>query len=65
MNPAEIPAAVSEMIHQVGLVEKTSVRSALLSGGQKRKLSVGIALIADSKVVFLVRCLLSLERLHI
>ena len=29
--------------------------SSNLSGGQKRKLSVGIALIGDSKIVFLVR----------
>ena len=43
------------MIQEVGLVEKTHILSSQLSGGQKRKLSVAIALIGDSKVVFLVR----------
>lgn len=38
---------------QVGLTEKLNVFSKNLSGGQKRKLSVCIALIGGSKVVFL------------
>jgi ABC-type multidrug transport system ATPase subunit len=50
---AEIPAAVDEMIARVGLKEKACVKSSMLSGGQKRKLSVGIALIGDSKTVIL------------
>lgn len=37
----------------VGLTEKKNERTKTLSGGQKRKLSVGIALIGGSKVVFL------------
>jgi ABC-type multidrug transport system ATPase subunit len=35
------------------LLEKAHAKSGTLSGGQKRKLSVGIALIGDSKIVIL------------
>ncbi len=41
------------MIREVGLTEKAHTPSAALSGGMKRKLSVGIALIGGSKFVFL------------
>jgi ABC-type branched-subunit amino acid transport system ATPase component len=41
------------MIRSVGLVEKRNEKSAGLSGGQKRKLSVGIAFIGGSRVIFL------------
>ena len=37
----------------MGLTEKENELTKTLSGGQKRKLSVGIALIGGSKVVFL------------
>lgn len=46
-------ALVLEMIEQVGLTEKVNDKSAALSGGMQRKLSVAIALIGDSKIVFL------------
>ena len=48
-----VAAEVDEMIKQVGLEEKRHVRSHALSGGQRRKLSVAIALIGDSRLVFL------------
>jgi len=38
------------MIKVLGLEHKKNAQSSTLSGGQKRKLSVGIALIAGSKV---------------
>ncbi|XP_052780875.1 phospholipid-transporting ATPase ABCA3-like isoform X2 [Mya arenaria] len=44
---------VAEMIQVLGLESKRDARSETLSGGQKRKLSVGIALIAGSKIVIL------------
>ena len=44
---------VEKMIQSVGLTEKRHARSKTLSGGQKRKLSVGIAFIGGSRVVFL------------
>lgn len=49
----EIEAAVLQMIQNVGLEEKTNFRAKNLSGGQKRKLSVGIAYIGDSKLILL------------
>jgi len=53
MNRKEIPKAVNDIIVEVGLEEKIHAQSKTLSGGQKRKLSVAIALLGDSKVVFL------------
>ena len=53
MPRAQIPAAVETMIAEVGLTEKRKVASKSLSGGMKRKLSLGIAFIGGSKVVFL------------
>lgn len=41
------------MIQSVGLTEKRHVQSQFLSGGQKRKLSVGLAFIGGSRVIFL------------
>ena len=41
-----------DIITEVDLQEKTDVAAKKLSGGQKRKLSVGIALIGDPKIIF-------------
>ncbi|XP_045164403.2 phospholipid-transporting ATPase ABCA3-like isoform X2 [Mercenaria mercenaria] len=49
----DIDREVNEMIKVLGMEQKRNALSQTLSGGQKRKLSVGIALIADSKVVIL------------
>jgi len=51
--PDEIDGEVEKMINSVGLVEKRHAASKTLSGGQKRKLSVGLAFIGKSKVVLL------------
>ncbi|KAH9488682.1 ATP-binding cassette sub- A member 3 [Bulinus truncatus] len=48
-----IEEEVISMAKEVGLETKINTASANLSGGQKRKLSVGIALIGGSKIVFL------------
>ena len=45
---------VNRMIDCIGLTDKRHTQTRALSGGMKRKLSVGIALIADSKVRSLV-----------
>ena len=50
---SRVAEVVAEMIKQVGLEEKVGVRSHALSGGMQRKLSVAIALIGDSRIVFL------------
>ena len=53
-TPADqVAVEVEKMINSVGLTEKRKVYSMHLSGGQKRKLSVGIAFIGNSRVVFL------------
>ena len=46
-------AEVEAIIQSVGLTEKRKAYSRTLSGGQKRKLSVGIAFIGGSRIVFL------------
>ncbi|XP_055881820.1 phospholipid-transporting ATPase ABCA3-like [Biomphalaria glabrata] len=50
---SNIDEEVINMAEEVGLATKIDTASANLSGGQKRKLSVGIALIGGSKIVFL------------
>lgn len=45
--------AVTEMIDEVGLADKLNTVVSALSGGMKRKLSLGIALIGNSKVIIL------------
>lgn len=48
----ELEEQIVKAVADVGLTEKLLVSSGSLSGGQKRKLSVAIALIGGSKVVF-------------
>ncbi|XP_067672614.1 phospholipid-transporting ATPase ABCA3-like [Haliotis asinina] len=50
---AEVASEVDQMLDSVGLQPKRNAQSRTLSGGMKRKLSVGIALIGGSKVVIL------------
>ncbi|KAF7698247.1 phospholipid-transporting ATPase ABCA3 [Silurus meridionalis] len=49
----KIPDEVDRIIRILNLEDKRNARSKTLSGGMKRKLSIGIALIGDSKVVML------------
>ncbi len=49
----EHPRDVDEVIALVGLVEKRDARVKTLSGGQKRRLDLGVALVGDPEVVFL------------
>nr|KAG5699338.1 hypothetical protein BaRGS_004275 [Batillaria attramentaria] len=49
----DVPRAVEVMAKEVGLESKRKAYAGTLSGGQKRKLSVGIALIGGSKIVVL------------
>ncbi|GFO27747.1 ATP-binding cassette sub-family a member 3 [Plakobranchus ocellatus] len=50
---SKLKEEVMATVKEVGLETKLDARSDSLSGGQKRKLSVGIALIGGSKVVIL------------
>jgi ABC-2 type transport system ATP-binding protein len=47
------PRAVGETIEQVGLIESADTRAGHLSGGQQRRLDVGLALIGDPDLLFL------------
>jgi ABC-2 type transport system ATP-binding protein len=49
----EHPRDVAEVIELVGLGEKRDARVKTLSGGQKRRLDLGIALVGDPDLVFL------------
>ena len=49
----QIKQVVSTMMDKTGLTEKCDFLPGQLSGGFKRKLSLAIALIGDSKVIFL------------
>ena len=47
------PRDVDATIELVGLTEKASERAGRLSGGQQRRLDVGVALIGDAELLFL------------
>jgi ABC-2 type transport system ATP-binding protein len=47
------PRNIDEVIDLVGLTEKRSARVKTLSGGQKRRLDLGVALVGDPDLVFL------------
>ena len=47
------PRAVDEVIELVGLEDKADARVKTLSGGQKRRLDLGVALVGDPELVFL------------
>jgi ABC-2 type transport system ATP-binding protein len=49
----ERPRDVDEVIALVGLAEKRDARVRTLSGGQKRRLDLGLALVGDPDLVFL------------
>ncbi|GAB1602809.1 ATP-binding cassette sub-family A member 3-like [Argonauta hians] len=48
-----LDAEVNKMIQSITLEDKRNVLSKSLSGGMKRRLSLGIALIGDSKIIIL------------
>jgi ABC-2 type transport system ATP-binding protein len=47
------PRPIDEVIELVGLQEKADTRASRLSGGQRRRLDVGMALIGDPDLLFL------------
>jgi ATP-binding cassette subfamily A (ABC1) protein 5 len=53
MEESEIGQEVESILTDIDLMDKADAVAKNLSGGQKRKLSVGIALIGDPKIIFL------------
>ena len=53
VSKKEIGKKVDKMLYEVELVENQYQLASTLSGGQKRKLSVAIALIGDAKIIML------------
>ncbi|KAF6122839.1 hypothetical protein HJG60_000032 [Phyllostomus discolor] len=53
LSHQKCPEEVKQMLHILSLEDKRDSRCRFLSGGMKRKLSIGIALIAGSKVLML------------
>ena len=53
MPEDKIASEVKAILGDIDLAEKADELAGSLSGGQKRKLSVGIALIGDPKIIFL------------
>jgi len=49
----ERPLAVDRVVELVGLTEKRDARVRTLSGGQKRRLDLGLGLIGDPEILFL------------
>jgi len=49
----EFPRPIEEVIELVGLREKADARAGRLSGGQQRRLDVGMALVGDPELLFL------------
>src|SRR5437764_5322415 len=47
------PRDIDETVRLVGLEEKADVRTSKLSGGQQRRLDVGLAMIGDPELLFL------------
>lgn len=50
MSGKQAEAESNQLLHKLNLYEKRNQMAATLSGGMKRKLSLGIALIGNSKV---------------
>lgn len=53
LDEADVVAQTTRMLERFGLAEKAGIHPFLLSGGQKRRLSVGTALVAGAPVLAL------------
>ena len=53
LRAADLVVAIGDMLRRVGLAERAAVRAEALSGGQKRKLCLAIALLSSPTTAFL------------
>ncbi|EKG07258.1 ATP-binding cassette transporter ABCA1, putative [Trypanosoma cruzi] len=53
LKGAELEKAVQRMLHETDMLEKIDFPAMRLSGGQMRKLSLGLAFVGQSRLVFL------------
>lgn len=60
-NTKDIPDVVEENIQKMGLAVCADTKCARLSGGQARRLSIGIALLKNPTLLFLGKCLKSID----
>jgi ATP-binding cassette subfamily A (ABC1) protein 3 len=51
MDPKMLKESIETILHLIGLVNDRQTLSKNLSGGMKRRLSIGISLIGDPKVL--------------
>ncbi|OXA45953.1 ATP-binding cassette sub-family A member 3 [Folsomia candida] len=56
LTSSQAEGQIPPLIEKLQLVEKTNALAMSLSGGQKRRLSLGGAIIGDSKVLFIDEC---------
>jgi len=56
LQDSEVKVEVEKMLRLMDLTEQKDTRADKLSGGEKRKLSIAMAVIADSKIIFLDEC---------
>jgi ABC-type multidrug transport system ATPase subunit len=53
MNESKLKKRVEEVLYLVSLDKNSHTRSANLSGGMKRRLSIAMGIVAESKVLIL------------
>ena len=53
VEKSQIPHEIDTIIKNVDLLEKRNSKASDLSGGQKRKLSIGLAMIGGSSIIIL------------
>ena len=53
MSSKQVQVEINYLLYSLQLLEKKNVRSRKLSGGQKRKLSLGMAVIGGTKIMVL------------
>ena len=53
VEQSKIPKEINAVLNNIGLSDKRSTKASDLSGGQKRKLSIGLAIVGGSSIIIL------------